>query len=88
MVNAVGTGYQAYASAQPSFATGAETRANTEQVQPRQAPAADSQRADQKSLASREDDSKKTQERSSRDESSSAANDDSSRRGAVLDVSV
>ena len=46
MVNPVSSGSQpTYATSQPSFTSGAEVKANTEQVQPRQAPAADTQRA-------------------------------------------
>lgn len=56
MVNPVNGGFQPnYTTSQPSFTTGAEVK-NTEQVQPRQAPAADTQRSDQK--VSRDEDRK------------------------------
>lgn len=76
---------------QPTFTSGAEARARTEQVQPREAPAADSQRADRKSLQSREEDRRRveTKERSeaseSRAEESRAAD---GRRGSLVDISV
>jgi hypothetical protein len=54
MVNAPGNiGYQSFV--QPSVAQ-PDPPARTESVQPRNAPAADSQRGDQKSLASRDED--------------------------------
>jgi hypothetical protein len=55
MVNASGSvGYQQLAT-QPAIVAGADAPARAESVQPRQAPAADSQRADQKPLASRDE---------------------------------
>ena len=55
MVDSTGNvGYQAFA-AQPAIAAGADTAVKPDNTQPRQAPPANTQSADQKSLASREE---------------------------------
>ena len=88
MVNPVASSVSSYPTSQPSFSTGAEARAVTEQVQPRQAPAAESQRGDQK-LGSREED-RRTEQRSVATASPRRSEDssESSRRGSNLDVVV
>lgn len=87
MVNPVSSGVStAYVTPQPSFTNGAEARVNPEQVQPRQAPAAETQRNDQK-LSNRDEDNRRSEvraESSPRSESS----EPSSRRGENLDVTV
>lgn len=87
MVNPVSSGVStAYVTPQPSFTNGAEARVNPEQVQPRQAPAAESQRQDQ-TLARREND--RGEQRSvSASPSRSESSESSSRRGENLDVTV
>lgn len=77
MVNPVGpSGYQAYAY-QPSVIAPNDTRGGDNRVERREAPAPDSQRADQRSLASR--DEQVAPEREAREEDRSA-------RGRNLDV--
>lgn len=76
---------------QPTFTSGAEARARTEQVQPREAPAADAQRADRKTLQSRDDDRRKVEakERDARAESKAEDNRASDgRRGSLVDISI
>ncbi len=94
MVNAVNSGVQSYPTSQPSFVTGAETRANTEQVQPRQAPAAESQRNDQR-LASRNEDNRRSEDRAAEQRAQARAESDQRdqvraerRRGESVDVTV
>lgn len=86
MVNPVSTGgYQAYAYQQQTTPV-QEPRGGDNRVAERQAPAADSQRSDQRSLASRNDD---TAARSSANRE--ARNDDerdTGARGTTLDVVV
>ena len=88
MVNPVSTGgYQAYAYQQQTTPV-QEPRGGDNRVTERQAPAADSQRADQRSLASRDDN---TAQRSSSSNTREARNDDerdTSSRGTTLDVLV
>lgn len=87
MVNPVTSGVSSYPTPQPTFSTGAEAKANTQEVQPRQAPAAESQRGDQR-LGNRDED-RRTENRSVAAASSGrseAAND--TRRGSNLDVVV
>lgn len=86
MVNPVSTGgYQAYAYQQQTTPV-QEPRGGDNRVTERQAPAADSQRADQRSLAPREDD---TAARSSASrESRNDDERDTSSRGTTLDVVV
>lgn len=66
-----------------------EARARNDQTQPRQAPAADSQTADERSLRSRDDDRKQNAFTVSRrqDQSQSNASQDN-RRGQLLDVTA
>ncbi len=88
MVNPVASGVSTYPTSQPSFASGAEARAVTEQVQPRQAPAAESQRGDQK-LGNRDED-RRTEQRAVANASPRRTDDSdaSARRGSNLDVVV
>ena len=88
MVNPVGSSVSTYPTSQPSFSSGVE-RAVPEQVQPRQAPAAESQRGDQR-LGNREDDTRRTEERAVANASArrSESSSDSNRRGGTLDVVV
>lgn len=91
MVSPTGTATQSVPAQQPpTFSAGAETRANTEQVQPRQAPAADSQRADQRSLQSREDEKRQTERRDDnrREEETQQARREENRRGSLVDVTA
>lgn len=88
MVNPVSSGSQpTYATSQPSFTSGAEVKANTEQVQPRQAPAADTQRA-----AARESKSEVTVEfRDRKPEAEEAPQPErraDSGRGSLVDLNV
>ncbi len=88
MVNPVASSVN-YPTSQPSFSTGAEARAVTDQVQPRQAPAAESQRGDQR-LGNRDED-RRTEQRASASGSNTArasAEGDTGRRGSTLDVVV
>ena len=90
MVNPVSSSVQSYPTSQPSFTTGAEARANTEQVQPRQAPAAESQRGDQR-LQSREEDNRRAESRAvaaNQSRRSEERSEDSRSRGSNLDVVV
>lgn len=77
---------------QPTFTSGAEARARTEQVQPREAPAADAQRADRKTLQSRDDDRRKVEAKerdAARAESKAEDNRASDgRRGSLVDISI
>ncbi len=84
MVNAPGPAVQAYA-VQPSFVAGNEARANTEKVQPRAAPAASSQRADQRTLESRDEQKTQDARQDARREEARAADE---RRGSRVDVTV
>lgn len=88
MVNPVGSSVSSYPTSQPSFSSGAEARAVTEQVQPRQAPAAESQRGDQK-LGARDED-RSTEQRSVATASPRRSEEinENSRRGGNLDVVV
>lgn len=89
MVNSVSSGFQSYQTVQPSFTSGAETRAVTDQVQPRQAPAANAQRSDQK--LSRDEDNTQVEFRSRAAEQSNArptAEASDGPRGSNLDISV
>lgn len=87
MVNPVSTGgYQAYAYQQQTTPV-QEQRGGDNRVTERQAPAADSQRADQRSLASRDDDTTARASSTNR----GARNDDerdTGARGTTLDVVV
>ncbi len=91
MVTTTGVGStQTYQQPQPNFNSATESRANTEQVQPREAPAAQSQRADRK-LQSREDDTKRQNvvaQRSSENDQASQAKRADGRRGSIVDLSV
>lgn len=89
MVNPVASSVSSYPTSQPSFSSGAEARAVTEQVQPRQAPAAESQRGDQR-LGNRDED-RRTEQRAVATNTSTRRSEDSSdnaRRGSNLDVVV
>lgn len=88
MVNPVATGVSTYPTSQPSFASGAEARAVTEQVQPRQAPAAESQRGDQR-LGNRDED-RRTEQRavSTASPRRSEESNGNEPRGSNLDVVV
>lgn len=89
MVNPVASSVSSYPTSQPSFSSGAEARAVTEQVQPRQAPAAESQRGDQR-LGNRDED-RRTEQRAVATNTSARRSEDSSdnsRRGSNLDVVV
>lgn len=88
MVNPVATGVSTYPTSQPSFATGAEARAVTEQVQPRQAPAAESQRGDQR-LGNRDED-RRTEQRAVANAAPrrSEESNGNERRGSNLDVVI
>lgn len=92
MVNSVGTGgYQAYSYQQQTTPV-QEPRGGENRIEKREAPAADSQRGDPRSLASRDEDT--TTRRSNRsDETRSTSNNnedtrDASSRGSELDVVV
>lgn len=66
MVNpASNVGFQEFA-AKPAVVNAPDPPARTESVQPRQAPAADSQRGDQKHLASRDEQPKPESDRGSK----------------------
>lgn len=85
MVNPVSSGgYQAYAYQQQTTPV-QEPRGGDNRVTERQAPAADSQRSDQRSLASRDDD---TAARSSTREARNDDERDTGSRGTTLDVTV
>lgn len=86
MVNPVSSGgYQAYAYQQQTTPV-QEPRGGDNRVTERQAPAADSQRADQRSLASRDDDTaaRSTSNREARNDDER----DTGARGTTLDVVV
>lgn len=91
MVSPVASSVSSYPTSQPSFTSGGESRAVTEQVQPRQAPAAESQRGDQR-LSSREEDTRRSEQRAAaateNTSRSSESSDDTQRRGSTLDVVV
>lgn len=91
MVNPVSSSVSTYATPQPSFTNGADARVNTEQVQPRQAPAADTQKQEQK-LGSRDEDrgtgTGSRREVSSGSNQNSPAQDANARRGELVDFSV
>jgi hypothetical protein len=78
MVNSVnGAGYQAYAPQQAVTAPVEVPRSGENRIQVREAPAADSQRADSREFASRNDGQSSAQK---------SANDDG--RGTVVDITV
>ncbi len=85
MVNPVASSVSSYPTSQPSFSSGAEARAVTEQVQPRQAPAAESQRGDQRFGR---DEERRTESRSVSASPARAEASNDSRRGSNLDVVV
>ncbi len=86
MVNPVSTGgYQAYAYQQQTTPV-QEQRGGDNRVTERQAPAADSQRADQRSLASRDDNT--TARTSGNREARNDDERDTGARGTTLDVVV
>ncbi len=89
MVNPVSSSVSTYPTSQPSFASGAETRAVTEQVQPRHAPAAESQRGDQR-LQSRDEDNRRLQQRADANATArrNEEKSDTTQRGSNLDVVV
>lgn len=90
MISPTTSAPQAYNTQQPSFVQGTEARANTDQVQPRNAPAAESLRADPRELASR--DEKRAQakaddeRRAERSEEPPARSEE--RRGSRVDITV
>ncbi|GEM_PF-1254908 len=89
MVNSVGTGgYQAYSYQQQTTPV-QEPRGGENRIEKREAPAADSQRGDPRSLASRDEDT--TTRRSNRNDETRSSNDDArdtSSRGTELDVVI
>ena len=89
MVNPVSSSVSTYATPQPSFTNGADARVNPEQVQPRQAPAADTQKQEQK-LGSRDEDRNtgSRRELSASSNENREAQDPNARRGELVDFSV
>jgi hypothetical protein len=91
MVSPVNTGYQP-AAPQPAASLGPEIGARTQSIQPRSAPAADTQRADQRALESK-DEQKSQIEFIDRREKTAAAQPTPSPtsntgRGTVVDLTV
>ena len=86
MVTPVTSGVSSYTSPQPNYTSGAEARTNTQDIQPRQAPAAESQRGDQR-LGNREED-RRSESRSVSASPPRAEASNDSRRGSNLDVVV
>jgi len=91
MVNPVSSGYQSYPTAQPSFASSsAEAKVNTQDVQPRQAPAADTQKTS-RDVQSPRNNSAEVEFREkpeARESAETASNDDRSSRGSLVDMQV
>ncbi|MDY0009538.1 MAG: hypothetical protein RBS08_07525 [Bdellovibrionales bacterium] len=87
MVNSVGTtgGYQSYAYQQQTNPVQQEQRGGENRIERREAPAADSQRGDQRSLASRDE---QLAPRSANDDTGARDNRDTGTRGQTLDVIV
>lgn len=85
MVNPVGTsgGYQSYAY-QQQINPVQEPRGGDNRVEKREAPSADTQRGDQRSLASREEDTRSR----ANDDTDTRDNRDTGTRGRTLDVTV
>ena len=82
MVTTTNVGAQPYqATTQPNFSSASEARARTEQVQPREAPAANAQRADRKAQQSRDD-------RRADEEAPAQARRQEGRRGSLVDINV
>ncbi|HRI75356.1 MAG: hypothetical protein H3C49_10565 [Alphaproteobacteria bacterium] len=88
MVNSVGAsgGYQSYAYQQQTNPVQEQPRGGENRVEKREAPAADTQRGDQRSLASRDEDN--TPRSRANDDTSSQGNRDTGTRGQTLDVTV
>ncbi|MFN7113620.1 MAG: hypothetical protein ACK4PK_04595 [Alphaproteobacteria bacterium] len=87
MVNPVGPsgGYQSYAY-QQQISPVQEPRGGDNRVEKREAPAADTQRGDQRSLASRDEDT--TTRSRANDDTQTRENRDTGTRGQTLDVTV
>ena len=81
MVTTTNVGTQPYQAPQPNFSSATEARARTEQVQPREAPAANTQRADRKAQQSRDD-------RTRTDEQVAQTRRQDGRRGSLVDINV
>ena len=91
MVNAVGPGPTPNIQFQQNnSAAQQEVRARNEQTQPRQAPAADSQTADQRSLQSKDEQRRQAAVVAQRrqDQVRSADNAQDNRRGQLLDITA
>jgi hypothetical protein len=88
MVNPVGTtgGYQPYAYQQQTNPV-QEPRGGDNRVERREAPAADAQRGDQRSLASRDEDSP-PRLRLSNDDTQTRDRQDTGARGRTLDITI
>ena len=84
MVSNVGFGYQPSAAYQNGAATGASPQEpkRTDQTQPREAPAASSQNAEQRTLASRDDDKQQSAPKEQSESSSSQE------RGSVVNITA
>lgn len=88
MVSPVNSSATQPVTPQPTFTGGAETRARTENVQPREAPAASSQRADRSPVEARESNQRRQTEAREERRSSESRNDNagSGRRGSLVDI--
>ena len=81
---------QSFATPQPNFAAGNETRVDTERTQPRNAPAADTQRNERRELSARDDENRRVEAREQRRSEEERAQPPPSegRRGSNVDVTV
>lgn len=87
MVSPVSSSTTQPVTPQPTFTGGAETRARTENVQPREAPAASSQRADRSPVEAKQQSQRRQTEREEQ-RASESRNDNASsgRRGSLVDI--
>lgn len=90
MVSTVTSNPQSASFQQAPVAAQQEVRARNEQTQPRNAPAADNQRAEQRNLQSRDESRKRDETRQQERVEERRAEDtsSSSSRGSVVDISV
>lgn len=87
MVGPVSSSVSSYTTSQPSVTQQpAETRVNTQQVQPRQAPAADTQRSDQRFGRDERNEAADARENRVNASAGRAAEATETRRGSTLDV--